>query len=266
MTTHRPTDYRHITVTADEKKAGAAPLSFLLTCGDPVEHGSSANPRSNRFRNSNVIAGVFYLALILVLIVILPFAWYSSFSLFVVNQFEATISSPSVLRHYVRTTATSLLEVFQVYPPVLTVTPDGVLEIADGSSNPTVDIIDGDRLSCQKTLVSYSFANSYGAPFVSNYTPPHCAFNRVTWNLTVTSAGRQFDRLGTVSLGDVEVLRTSTAEPTVNGIQWTYLKVSRISSLLRSLHTLTVASNRRMSPTSCLYSSKSRPSFLTLAT
>jgi len=30
----------------------------------------------------------------------------------------------------------------------------------------------------------------------------------------VISVGRQFDRLGTVYLGDVEVFRTSVAEPT----------------------------------------------------
>lgn len=42
--------------------------------------------------------------------------------------------------------------------------------------------------------------------------------------MTVVSAGRQFDRLGIVYLGDVEVFRTSTAEPTANGIKWTFLK------------------------------------------
>ena len=129
------------------------------------------------------------------------------------------------LPHYARAVTTSLLEVFQVYPPVLTVTPEGVLEITDGSSNATVDIINSNRPTCQKVLAIHSFAYSYGKPFIGNYTPPPCAFNRVTWNLTVTSAGRQFDRLGSVYLGDIEVYRTSTAEPTSTGIEWTYLKV-----------------------------------------
>lgn len=40
----------------------------------------------------------------------------------------------------------------------------------------------------------------------------------------MTSAGRQFDRLGTLYFGDIEIWRTSTAEPTANGIRWTYLK------------------------------------------
>lgn len=43
-------------------------------------------------------------------------------------------------------------------------------------------------------------------------------------NFTVTSQGRQFDRLGLMYLGDIEVFRTSTAEPTANGIIWTYIK------------------------------------------
>jgi len=43
-------------------------------------------------------------------------------------------------------------------------------------------------------------------------------------NFTVTSKGRQFDRLGLMYLGDIEVFRTSTAEPTANGIVWTYIK------------------------------------------
>ena len=43
-------------------------------------------------------------------------------------------------------------------------------------------------------------------------------------NFTVTSRGRQFDRLGLMYLGDIEVFRTSTAEPTANGIVWTYIK------------------------------------------
>lgn len=40
----------------------------------------------------------------------------------------------------------------------------------------------------------------------------------------MTSQGRQFDRLALLYLGDVEVFRTSTAEPTREGIVWTYVK------------------------------------------
>jgi hypothetical protein len=44
-------------------------------------------------------------------------------------------------------------------------------------------------------------------------------------NFTVTSQGRQFDRLALMYLGDTEVWRTSTAEPVQPpGIRWTYQK------------------------------------------
>lgn len=43
-------------------------------------------------------------------------------------------------------------------------------------------------------------------------------------NFTVTSKGRQFDRLAIMYFGDIEVWRTSTSEPTTNGIRWEYTK------------------------------------------
>lgn len=136
------------------------------------------------------------------------------------------------LPHHRRAIASSFLEVFEAYPPVLTVSPNGSLELTDGSLNATVRLVDSDWPTCQGTLAVHSFAFSYGKPFVGQYTAPNCTFNRVTWNLTVVSAGRQFDRLGIVYIGDIEVFRTSTAEPTTNGIEWTYLKVSSVLSRL----------------------------------
>ncbi|KAF1835090.1 hypothetical protein BDW02DRAFT_523995, partial [Decorospora gaudefroyi] len=97
------------------------------------------------------------------------------------------------------TSDSSLLECFQVAPPVLS--PAG---------------------ECQQTLMVHTFAFSYGQPFVGN--PPSCNFNRATINFTVTSAGRQFDRLALMYFGDSEIFRTSTAEPTQNGIIWSYIK------------------------------------------
>jgi Peptide N-acetyl-beta-D-glucosaminyl asparaginase amidase A len=73
-------------------------------------------------------------------------------------------------------------------------------------------------------LMDHVFAFSYGKPFIGSYIPPTAPFNTVTMTLTVTSRGRQFDRLALMFLGDVEVFRTSTAEPTANGIIWTYRK------------------------------------------
>ncbi|CAI6338183.1 unnamed protein product [Periconia digitata] len=105
-----------------------------------------------------------------------------------------------VLKSGAPNASTPLLECLQVSPPVLS--PD----------------------ACQQTLMVHTFGLSYGMPFVADYAPPACDFNRVTINFTVTSAGRQFDRLGHAWFNDTEIFRTSTAEPTQNGIIWTYTK------------------------------------------
>jgi hypothetical protein len=88
--------------------------------------------------------------------------------------------------------------------------------------------------TCQQILMVHTFAWSYDDPFVGEYNPPECDFNRVTFNFTVTSSGRQFDRLGFMFFNDTEIFRTSTAEPTQNGIIWTYTKdMSGYLSLFR---------------------------------
>lgn len=78
--------------------------------------------------------------------------------------------------------------------------------------------------ACTVTLMDHSFANSYGSPFVGSYTPPGCSFDRVVMNFTVEVAGRQYDRWGSMYLGNIEVFSTSTAEPTSTGIRWTWMK------------------------------------------
>lgn len=59
---------------------------------------------------------------------------------------------------------------------------------------------------------------------LGEYIPPTCDFDTIHINFTVTSRGRQYDRLALMYLGDVEIFRTSTAEPTTTGIVWTYIK------------------------------------------
>ncbi|XP_014558656.1 hypothetical protein COCVIDRAFT_24903 [Bipolaris victoriae FI3] len=98
---------------------------------------------------------------------------------------------------------------------------------------PVLSPVDG----CQQIIMKHTFASSYGQPFVSEYNPPDCSFNRVTFNFTVTSAGTQFDRLGLMFLDDTEVFRTSTAEPTQTGIIWSYAKdMSGYLSLFKKPH------------------------------
>ncbi|KAJ5084348.1 hypothetical protein NUU61_008927 [Penicillium alfredii] len=92
-------------------------------------------------------------------------------------------------------------EVFQVYHPVSFTSKE--------SHGCNTEIL----------LMEHVFGASYGKPFVGNYQPPGCEFDTVGINLTVTSRGRQFDRLALMYLGDTEVFRTSTAEPMAEGIE-----------------------------------------------
>ncbi|KAH9896209.1 hypothetical protein F4778DRAFT_772133 [Xylariomycetidae sp. FL2044] len=95
--------------------------------------------------------------------------------------------------------------------------------------------------ACRTTLFTHSFGNSYGAPYVGLYPPPppssSCPPRTTTtiFNLSIVSSGRQYDRLATLWLGDVEVWRTSTAMPRPGpGIAWSYQKdVSAFDALLR---------------------------------
>nr|POE94313.1 hypothetical protein CFP56_16553 [Quercus suber] len=125
---------------------------------------------------------------------------YSSRDIFLGHHWTTSAVSIRSLPTVTRAAAASLLEVFQVSIPVLTTTPDGVLEVTDGSSNASKFVVGGTPQPCHETLVVHSFGYSYGQPFVGEYSPPGCSFNRVSWNLTVTSRGRQFDRLGIVYL------------------------------------------------------------------
>lgn len=154
---------------------------------------------------------------------------------------EQLIGSAKQLSKNAVAAATPFLNVFQVYPPVLTPFSTG-FGLTTGSAEDVEAIVPDQNSSCvtEQTLMVFSFANSYGMPFVGPYAPPaDCDFNRVTLNITVTSAGRQFDRLGIVYFGDIEIWRTSTAEPTATGIVWTYTKdMSHLLALFRRPQTL----------------------------
>ncbi|KAG4429063.1 hypothetical protein IFR05_015456 [Cadophora sp. M221] len=101
---------------------------------------------------------------------------------------------------------------------------DGIGNFSAGDIS--LDINTGGGSPCQITLMEHEFKNSFGKPFVGDFTPPSCMgdSNTVIMNFTVQSRGRQFDRLAIMYLGDTEVFRTSTAEPKRSGIVWTYMK------------------------------------------
>ncbi|MEV2213395.1 peptide-N4-asparagine amidase [Streptomyces sp. NPDC050997] len=89
--------------------------------------------------------------------------------------------------------------------------------------------------SCQVTLAEAQFRDF--TPFKGSYTPPDgCGdrWSKVVLRLDGKVRGRQFDRLGYVHVGGVEILRTSTPQPSPDGIECSVEKdVTRYSDTFR---------------------------------
>ncbi|MEV4613701.1 peptide-N4-asparagine amidase [Kitasatospora sp. NPDC049258] len=85
-----------------------------------------------------------------------------------------------------------------------------------------------DTRSCTVELMhDQPFSNGYGnppdTPYATTLTPPAACrgpWSAVRLDLHGQVAGRQFDRLFTVRIGGVEVLLSSTPEPSAEGIEW----------------------------------------------
>lgn len=90
--------------------------------------------------------------------------------------------------------------------------------------------------SCQVTLADTEFRDF--TPYQGTYTPPKACgdhWSKVVLRLDGTVKGRQYDRLGYLHVGGVEILRTSTPEPSPDGIAWSVEKdVTRYSATFRS--------------------------------
>ncbi|KAF9456805.1 peptide N-acetyl-beta-D-glucosaminyl asparaginase amidase A-domain-containing protein [Collybia nuda] len=86
--------------------------------------------------------------------------------------------------------------------------------------------------SCSLELLKHSFGDgSYNTPAVIRYAPPtspSCGeigkWAAITLNLTVSSAGTQYDRLSAIYLSHTEIWRSSSAEPTKTGTTWETVK------------------------------------------
>ncbi|KAG1756769.1 peptide N-acetyl-beta-D-glucosaminyl asparaginase amidase A-domain-containing protein [Suillus paluster] len=112
----------------------------------------------------------------------------------------------------------------------------GVLLAALSSAQVLVDFqvaepppVPNNAQTCTTMILERTFGNSYGNPEIVEYTPPtDCgavgSWAAVTLNFTVTSNGTQYDRLGIFTFQNTEIWRTSTPEPTEDGIIWTYTK------------------------------------------
>jgi hypothetical protein len=94
--------------------------------------------------------------------------------------------------------------------------------------------------ACTEQIVDHGFADF--STFTSEYTPPAgCTgpWAKVVLRLDGAVQGRQFDRLGWLTIGDVMVLKTSTPEPSPDGIEWSVEKdVSGYAPLLRAPRTV----------------------------
>ncbi|KAI4306868.1 hypothetical protein L6164_030110 [Bauhinia variegata] len=91
--------------------------------------------------------------------------------------------------------------------------------------------------SCSHQILRHSFGNTINSPpFSTSYSPPSrcpAPWSRVILHFHATCKGEQYDRIAGLWLGGVELLRTSTAQPTQSGIFWDVRKdVTRYSSLL----------------------------------
>ncbi|MFE2164270.1 peptide-N4-asparagine amidase [Streptomyces sp. NPDC059447] len=80
--------------------------------------------------------------------------------------------------------------------------------------------------SCQVTLAEARFRDF--TPYRGAYAPPaDCGpgnWAKVVLRLDGKVKGRQYDRLGNLTLGGVEILRTSTPQPSPDGIAWSVEK------------------------------------------
>ncbi|MFE7977027.1 peptide-N4-asparagine amidase [Streptomyces shenzhenensis] len=89
--------------------------------------------------------------------------------------------------------------------------------------------------SCRVMLAEAQFRDF--TPYRGSYAPPRgCGdrWSKVVLRLDGKVQGRQYDRLGYLHVGGVEILRASTPEPSPDGIEWSVEKdVTRYSDIFR---------------------------------
>ncbi|RLN14037.1 hypothetical protein BBJ28_00007559 [Nothophytophthora sp. Chile5] len=107
---------------------------------------------------------------------------------------------------------------------------------------------------CVVPLVTHEFADSYWHPAVVDFAPPLCdedySVAYVKWAVTCPP-GVQFDRIAAVWVNGVELLRTSTAEPSRQaGVSWEVVKdVSLYGDVVREGGVVVVALDNIVNPT-----------------
>lgn len=95
------------------------------------------------------------------------------------------------------------------------------------------------QVAMQPLLTNEAFGDSWNTPADVQYTPPAQNFNRVILELNVNTTGSNYDRLGQMFVDNIEIWRTSTAEPDGKGASWSVRKdVSHYSELFKSPRTI----------------------------
>jgi hypothetical protein len=96
--------------------------------------------------------------------------------------------------------------------------------------------------SCTVPIVDHAFVDY--SNYVNTFTPPTACpgpWAAVVLHLDGTVKGRQFDRLGWLTIGGVMVFKTSTPEPSPDGIAWSVEKdITAYAPLLRSPQDVTM--------------------------
>ncbi|KAI3735002.1 hypothetical protein L6452_14486 [Arctium lappa] len=92
--------------------------------------------------------------------------------------------------------------------------------------------------ACSVSALTYSFENTYGSPPVTvDYIPPPvtCQWSLAVLEFRAECKGEQYDRISGVWIDGVELLRTSTPQPTEDGIFWNVWKDVTSSPVLFTL-------------------------------
>src|SRR5689334_5829801 len=91
----------------------------------------------------------------------------------------------------------------------------------DDPRTPAPKISVPDTAHCQVQIVRHGFRDF--EPYRSTYTPPSACqgpWSKVVLRMHGEVKGVQYDRLGHITIGGVGVFRTSTPEPSTDGIAW----------------------------------------------
>ncbi|KXN73386.1 hypothetical protein CONCODRAFT_77356 [Conidiobolus coronatus NRRL 28638] len=101
---------------------------------------------------------------------------------------------------------------------------------------------------CEIDLMHHEFGNCYYKPYVGPYTPDEKCKGKIIKKAILTwkgyCKGTQYDRVAAVWIDGIEILRTSTAEPTQIGLSWEFsVDITRYRSLFYKDRTLTVSLN-----------------------